>query len=92
MVVQHRLASRLRRRVRRLLVFEGAAVTVPSVPPTYCPLCGDKIINPGAHAERCIGRVARIAPPPEREKLCDCIGAWHERTCEIAYWPPEDAA
>lgn len=57
-------------------------------PDKFCPLCGDKIINWGAHAERCYGRNARIADPPAREPVCGCPpGAWHLKTCEAAYWP-----
>lgn len=48
-----------------------------------CPDCGDKIINPGAHAERCTG--------PRRELVseeCDCPpGAWHQPDCDVVVQP-----
>lgn len=30
-----------------------------------------------------------VAHPAVEEPLCDCPpGAWHLRTCPVAYWPP----
>lgn len=52
-----------------------------------CPDCREKIINRGAHLERCPGPMQRIADPPAREPDCGCPpGMRHQRGCELAYW------
>lgn len=35
----------------------------------YCPACGEKIINPGGHAERCTGEPPPGSPVHENREL-----------------------
>lgn len=52
-------------------------MTVPSIPPItqeFCQQCGEKIINRGAHWERCTG--------PRAYGQCDCDpGYKHDPAC-----------
>lgn len=83
------------------------SLTLPRGDYPRCPDCGQTIINPGGHAERCTGPrvcratgctnsgshggLCRVHYDEDRAAECSCEPGWHEPGCELAYWP-EDAA